>query len=151
MELSAKRQQQKIGELGEQIIAAWLATQGWTLRHHRWRCRWGELDLVVEGAPDTPMLVFVEVKTRSFRNWDQGGLLAITPQKQAKLVQAAQMYLATFPELADVPCRFDLALVSYRRARGYGDSDSSQIQQGQPIYRDGYVFAIAQYLDSIVE
>ncbi len=127
-----------IGELGEQFVARWLQTQNWLILHHRWRCRWGEIDLIAQrqqrwSADDkefsndipvsssqhavlpTPLLAFVEVKTRSSGNWDAGGRLAITLQKQAKLSQAAQQFLAEYPDVANLPCRFDVAFVSYQR------------------------------------
>jgi len=58
-----------LGDLGEQLVARWLQQQGWTLCDRRWRCRWGELDVVVFKpelrGPEDDKVLFVEVKTRS--------------------------------------------------------------------------------------
>ncbi|MGI0490135.1 YraN family protein, partial [Pantanalinema rosaneae CENA516] len=107
------------GMLGEALVAQWLQGRGWVVLYQRWHCRWGELDLVIaQREPESDRLLsiaFVEVKTRSSGNWDANGLLAITPQKQAKLWKAAQCFLAEHPQLAQLPCRFDVALVSCQR------------------------------------
>ena len=152
-----------IGELGEQLVAFWLQSQNWIILHHRWRCRWGEIDLIArqdeEGKltdtdkqPPTksPLLAFVEVKTRSSRNWDADGRLAITPQKQAKLLQAAQLFLAEYPDLANLPCRFDVALVNCQRT-SQPDSNSVSslpLQLGQPIFKSGYRLILQDYIPS---
>ncbi|WP_017712215.1 YraN family protein [Prochlorothrix hollandica] len=111
---------------GEILVAHWLQQQGWQILHHRWRCRGGEVDLVAQwdagqggaGAlasialnPAEPTIAFIEVKTRSRGNWDHQGLLAITPQKQVKLLQSAQHFLGQRPEFTALVCRFDVALV----------------------------------------
>lgn len=135
-----------VGVLGEAIAAQWLMNQGWQILHHRWRCRWGEIDLIAyhPGSPSdssTPehvasysraqrspiqkyapraqhvQLAFVEVKVRSRGNWDAGGLLAITPQKQGKLLRAAEQFLSEQTQFTEVPCRFDVALIRVRRSR----------------------------------
>jgi len=51
-----------LGERGEAAVAAWLATRGWTILARRWRCPFGELDLVALDPDD--VLVAVEVKLR---------------------------------------------------------------------------------------
>ncbi|MCS7031837.1 MAG: YraN family protein [Gloeomargarita sp. SKYG116] len=103
------------GHAGENWVAAHLQQQGWQLLAQRWRCRWGELDLVMFAA-DT--LVFIEVKTRSAHNWDADGAAAITPAKQARLRQTAALFLSHHPQWQNHPCRFDVALVQ-RRGQAY--------------------------------
>jgi putative endonuclease len=118
-----------LGILGESLVAEWLQTQGWTILEQRWQCRWGELDLVARSQtatgndrPIAPTIAFVEVKTRSRNSWDANGLLALTPQKQAKLWKAAQLFLTDHPQWADLPCRFDVALVYSCRLQSGGRS-----------------------------
>lgn len=109
---------------GEIWVAEWLLAQGAKLIAQRWRCRSGELDLVMKlpigcpraYAPVKPgsapwTLVFIEVKTRKSGNWDANGLLAIDLRAQQRLTQAAAAFLAQHPDLAELPCRFDVALV----------------------------------------
>lgn len=98
----------QMGDRGEVLVANLLQANGWKILETQWRCRWGELDLV---ACDRQWLLFVEVKTRSDRNWDADGLLAITAQKQARLIKSASAFLGQYPELATLACRFDVALV----------------------------------------
>jgi putative endonuclease len=98
----------QVGNAGENLVAELLKANGWQVIVIQWHCRWGELDIV---ARDRTWLIFVEVKTRGDRNWDEGGLLAISPQKQRKLYLAALEFLKRHPQLAHLDCRFDIALV----------------------------------------
>jgi putative endonuclease len=116
-----------IGDLGEDLVAQWLKSTGWEILHRRFSCRWGEIDIIAQyhDKKDTAtektanhqnsILAFVEVKTRSTGSWDAGGRNAITPQKQAKLCSTAEFFLAQYPEKADYPCRFDVAIVFSQR------------------------------------
>ncbi|MGK7935417.1 MAG: YraN family protein [Xenococcaceae cyanobacterium] len=131
---------QQIGELGEKLVALWLEYQGYQLLHQRWRCRWGEIDLIaLEKSSNT--LIFVEVKTRSQGNWDADGMLAINAQKQQKITKTAAIFLSQNTLLADYYCRFDVALVNYQQV----DRRSNilvkenkyycQLEQAQPVLR----------------
>jgi putative endonuclease len=103
-----------IGKLGEELVSSWLETQNCQILARNWTCRWGEIDLIVRDlARDS--LAFVEVKTRRDRNWDEDGKIAIDSAKQAKLIETASLYLAKYPQLAESPCRFDVALVRYQK------------------------------------
>ena len=112
---STRQSSLELGKLAEDLVAQWLLGQGWEILQRRWRCKLGELDLVIYTAnpasTQTP-LAFVEVKARSSRNWDTNGLLSITAQKRDKLWRSAQLFLTQHPHLAELPCRFDVALVS---------------------------------------
>ncbi len=126
---------QDLGELGENCVAQWWQSQGALILHRRWHCRWGEIDLIVGQpaiAPSHPnpsptppdftltslaltSLAFVEVKTRSSGNWDADGALALSVPKRRKLWKTAQIFLAQHPQWAELPCQFDVALVTGRR------------------------------------
>ena len=90
------------------MVCEHLQHQGWQILAQQWRCRWGELDVVArKGAT----LAFIEVKTRGQNSWDASGRLAISYRKQQKLIRAAMTFLNRFPHLADLNCRFDVALI----------------------------------------
>ena len=103
---------------GEEVVAQWLQQQGANILHRRWRCRWGELDIITQWREE---LVFVEVKTRSAGNWDANGLLAISSGKQEKLRSAAELFLAESPEFCECGCRFDVVLVYYQPVSASGE------------------------------
>ncbi len=99
------------GKKGEEVVAQWVVSRGGKILHQRWRWKRGEIDLI---AVESNTLLFIEVKTRNRSNWDADGLLAITPQKQARIVSTAQLFLLKHPHLAEHPCRFDVAIVRHQ-------------------------------------
>ncbi len=101
-----------IGNLGEELTARWLECQNYNLLQRNWRCRWGEIDIIAQDRKDKTV-IFVEVKTRRQYNWDEGGLLAVDLTKQEKIIKTASWFLAKYPQLEELPCRFDVALVGY--------------------------------------
>ena len=97
------------GDNAERVAEAFLVAQGMTLVARNYRCRLGEIDLIMQ---QRDLLVFVEVRMRQSRKGnDFGGPAAsITPAKQARVVAAAQHYLAGTRHLP--PCRFDAVLLN---------------------------------------
>ncbi|MDH5285695.1 MAG: YraN family protein [Betaproteobacteria bacterium] len=93
------------GARAEALAARHLEKHGLAIVARNVRSRFGEIDLV---ARDGATLVFVEVRLR--RSTSRGGAAeSITAAKRARLVKAAQGYLAT---LAREPaCRFDAVLL----------------------------------------
>ena len=135
-----------IGALGEDLVTQWLESNNWLILHRRWRCRWGEIDIIAQREDDsgTVILIFVEVKTRSAGNWDAGGRMAIAPSKQVKLCRTAAMFLANFPEKADYPCRFDVAIVCCQR----------KITKTNAIFSlsaSGYYLTLQEYIQAAFE
>lgn len=92
------------GAAAEQRAQKWLQKRGLKLLARNWRCRGGELDLVMTDGDE---LVFIEVRARS--RSDYGGALAsVDARKQAHLVHAARHFLAAHPEHAESIARFDV-------------------------------------------
>jgi putative endonuclease len=105
-----------IGILGEELVAQWLQSTGWNILQRRFRHRLGEIDIIAESlTKQLPTLAFIEVKTRSVGNWDEGGKYAISSKKRQKIWQTAELFLSQYPEKADCICRFDVALIIYRQ------------------------------------
>lgn len=139
----------KIGTLGEEIVAKWLQTQNYLILEQNWYCRWGEIDLIIQ-AKNSLTLAFVEVKTRNYRNWDNDGIFAINEQKQAKIWQTAGLFLSENISLAKLPCRFDVALVLYKKMSPQLNNLSPQltVKINTPIFYHNYEFLIKNYLEA---
>lgn len=96
---------QQVGQLGEDLVCKQLINEGFTLVERNFRKRFGEIDII---ARKKDLLVFVEVKTRQSNTWDLACI--ITPSKQKKMIQVAQLYIATH-NIIDKICRFDVAFL----------------------------------------
>ena len=90
------------GRIAEDLALDWLQRQGLQLVTRNFRCRGGEIDLVMRQGQE---LVFIEVRARA-RASHGGAAASITSSKQAKLLLAAQVYLQRFKSLP--PCRIDV-------------------------------------------
>lgn len=78
------------GAAAERAARAWLERHGLRLRHANYRCRWGEIDLVME---DGDTLVFVEVRYRNSARYG-GAAASVDAAKQQRLARAAADYLS---------------------------------------------------------
>ena len=94
------------GLAGERQALAYLQQLGMRPVCQRYRCPYGEIDLVMlDGA----CLVFVEVKLRS-RGRKNDGVSAVTFQKRQRLIRAARSYLGQYP--TELPVRFDIVEIT---------------------------------------
>jgi putative endonuclease len=121
--VAAQALKRHAGSGGEDLASAWLERQGYRVVERNWRCRAGEVDLVVRRGSLT---VFVEVKER--RNGAHGlGLEAVTWGKRRRLIRAARLYAAS-KGLSETDLRFDVVSVDGREVRhepNAFDSDGS--------------------------
>ena len=101
------------GRWAEDLATKHLTTDGLEALQRNYRCRWGEIDLIMR---DQQTLVFVEVR---FRSRDDYGDAAesVDAYKQRKLVSTAEHFLQAHSNFQDKPCRFDVVSVSPNTVR----------------------------------
>ena len=104
------RQRQTLGRLGENEAVSYLKKHGYRLLQRNYRCRLGEIDIIVM---DGETLVFVEVRCRSSGRF---GLPqeSIRWRKQSKLRKVAQYYLKAVQK-EEAPVRFDVLALLFDR------------------------------------
>jgi putative endonuclease len=137
-----------IGKLGEKVVGQWLEDRGYEIFHHRWRCSWGEIDLIAQDKVEKT-LVFVEVKTRSQFNWDVNGLLSVNGIKQKRLWHSSQVFFAENSKFINFNCRFDLALAIY-----FPLDKNRKLNklENKPVFQEsGYQFILQDYLQDALD
>lgn len=92
------------GIQAEKQVELTLRARGMHSLAHRWKTRWGEIDLIMG---DGTTLVFVEVKARPT---PAAGLYALTPKQYTRIVQAGQWFMAQHPHHTWADQRIDLAV-----------------------------------------
>jgi putative endonuclease len=102
------------GGWAEQRALRLLCSRGWQLRARNWRCRWGELDLLLE-KPDRLLLVEVKGRRSGVDGW---GAAALQRGKRQRLERAWQCWLAEHPQEAQRPVELVYALVPLPPRRG---------------------------------
>ncbi len=96
----------ELGASGEEAVASWYEARGYEIVVRNWRCREGELDLIVR---DGRAFVFCEVKTRTSDAFG-APVEAVNRAKQERLRRLAARWLTEAP-LRPREIRFDVASV----------------------------------------
>lgn len=96
------------GRAAEDAALRFLESRGFTLLRRNYRCRLGEIDLVMR---DGASLVFVEVRARNSDAFG-GAAASVGHAKQRRLAAAARHFLMTHPGEARRPARFDVVAIS---------------------------------------
>jgi putative endonuclease len=93
------------GSSAEDIACGYLEKRGLRLVARNYRCRTGEIDLIMRDGED---LVFVEVR---YRKYDAFGSAAetVSSAKRTRIVTTAACYLQRQP--VEPPCRFDVVAI----------------------------------------
>lgn len=103
--------QQQRGVAAEELACRYLVRQGLKLIERNYRCRVGELDVIMQ---DGAYRVFVEVRSRHHSHHGTAAE-TVTFTKQKRLSRAASYYLQRcgFPG----PCRFDIIAITQQEGK----------------------------------
>jgi putative endonuclease len=94
------------GDAAEEKARQFLIGKGLTPVSRNFRCRQGELDLIMR---DGKILVIVEVRFRQSGRYG-GAAESITRSKQSRIIAATQIYLTR--QKLDCPVRFDVVAIA---------------------------------------
>lgn len=102
------RYRKEAGDSGENSALDYLRQQGLKLLARNYRCRAGEIDLVMLHAG---VLALIEVRYRASTQFG-GAAASVTWQKQRRIINAARHLLATRADLRRYPARFDVIAIT---------------------------------------
>lgn len=100
----ARYRRRSPGSEAEDKALAHLQQAGLQLLSRNYRCRRGEIDLIMRDGDTT---VLIEVRQRSHPGYGSA-VESVTIHKQRRLIAAASHWLARNPKLAGLPLRFDV-------------------------------------------
>ena len=92
----------------EQLVLTLLQLRGWRMIAQNWRCRWGELDLLMSKPG---RLLLVEVKARRQAGFDAWGAASLDDRKRRCLERTFACWLSRHVDYQPYPVRMVLALV----------------------------------------
>jgi len=93
------------GDRAEDQALDYLKQAGLDLISRNYRCRQGEIDLIMK---DREYLVFVEVRYRKNSRFG-GAAMSVDWRKQKKIIACAKQYLQKLNKIP--PCRFDILAI----------------------------------------
>ena len=102
------------GLWAERTAERWLKSRGLTLIERNYRCRYGELDLIMQ---DRETVVVVEVRARAAAEF-MPPALSIDHRKQSRIIRATEYFLQRYPRFADNAVRFDVIALTGETASG---------------------------------
>jgi putative endonuclease len=108
---------QHTGKSAEEFAKHYLQRQGLTLVSQNYRCKYGEIDLIMR---DKKITVFVEVRYRKSQHFGSGAE-TVDYHKQRKLLATASHYLQNNLRAAKQACRFDVISLSANSSPSEGD------------------------------
>jgi putative endonuclease len=100
------------GNRGEEIAARFISDKGYKIIGRNFRIRGGEIDIIAidpSSIPGSETLVFIEVKTRTSKQFGTG-LEAITPWKLKAIMKTAEFYKMKHKNLPEL-MRIDAVVV----------------------------------------
>lgn len=95
------------GQYAEHAACAFLQAQGLRLVTRNFRCKVGEIDLILQ---QQDWLICAEVRLRSRMDFG-GAVVSVTRRKQQKIIAATQVFLQYQPRFAACAIRFDIVAV----------------------------------------
>jgi putative endonuclease len=101
------------GAAAEQEALRWLLERGLVFVERNYRCRGGEIDLIMR---EQHSLVFVEVRARAQAS-TVSAIDSVGAAKQRRLAHAVRHYLASHPAAAELYLRVDLLAYDGRQWR----------------------------------
>jgi putative endonuclease len=95
------------GKKAEDLAITFLQKQGLLLLTRNYRCKLGEIDLIMK---ERSCLVFVEVRFRNNRTYGMS-IETISISKQKRMIHTALYFLKSHHLLDKIPCRFDVVAI----------------------------------------
>jgi putative endonuclease len=100
---------QQSGRRAEELAADFLRAARCEIVARNYRCRLGELDIIARSGS---VLVVAEVRTRASDAFG-GAAASVTRTKQRRMTRVTAALLQQRPELARLPVRFDVLVVTH--------------------------------------